>query len=86
MEHRANLSAAEREIERIEVRRKKLIEMVMDGVPPAEVKDAMIANAGRREASPRRFPGLRVVARAPISSNNRTAAIARVSRTGHPQF
>ena len=49
MEHRANLSAAEREIERIEVRRKKLIEMVMDGVPPAEVKDEMIANAARRE-------------------------------------
>ena len=35
MEHRAGLSAAEREIERIEVRRKKLIEMVMDGVPPS---------------------------------------------------
>ncbi len=49
MEQRANLSAAEREIERIEVRRKKLIEMVMDGVPAAEVKDEMIANAARRE-------------------------------------
>ena len=49
MEHRANLSTAEREIDRIEVRRKKLIEMVMDGVPPAEVKDEMIANAARRE-------------------------------------
>ena len=49
MEHRASLSAAEREIERIEVRRKKLIEMVMDGVPPAEVKDEMNANAARRE-------------------------------------
>jgi site-specific DNA recombinase len=49
LEHRAGLSAAEREIERIEVRRKKLIEMVMDGVPPAEVKDEMIANAARRE-------------------------------------
>src|SRR5258706_9882367 len=49
MEHRANLSTAEREIERIEVRRKKLIEMVMHGVPPAEVKDEMIANAARRE-------------------------------------
>ncbi len=49
VEHRAGLSAAEREIERIEVRRKKLIEMVMDGVPPAEVKDEMIANAARRE-------------------------------------
>jgi hypothetical protein len=49
MEHRANLSAAEREIERIEVRRKKLIEMVMDGVPSTEVKDEMIANAARRD-------------------------------------
>jgi site-specific DNA recombinase len=49
MEHRANLSTAEQEIDRIEVRRKKLIGMVMDGVPPAEVKDEMIANAARRE-------------------------------------
>jgi hypothetical protein len=49
MEHRANLSTAEREIERIEGRRKKLIGMVMDGVPAAEVKDEMIANAARRE-------------------------------------
>jgi site-specific DNA recombinase len=49
MEHRAGLSAAEREIDRIEVRRKKLIEMVMHGVPAAEVKDEMIANAARRD-------------------------------------
>jgi site-specific DNA recombinase len=49
MEHRAGLSAAEREIERIEVRRKKLIEMVMDGVSPSEVKDELNANAARRE-------------------------------------
>lgn len=42
-------SSAERQIERIETRRKKLIEMVMSGVPPAEVKDEMIANAARRE-------------------------------------
>jgi hypothetical protein len=39
----------EREIDRIEVRRKKLIEMAMDGLPPEEVKDAMIANTARRE-------------------------------------
>jgi site-specific DNA recombinase len=45
MEHRAGLSAAEREIERIEVRRKKLIEMVMNGVAPSEVKDELNANA-----------------------------------------
>jgi hypothetical protein len=49
MEHRASLSAAEREIDRIEVRRKKLIEMVMEGVPPSEVKDELTANAARRE-------------------------------------
>jgi hypothetical protein len=49
MEHRASLSAAEREIDRIEARRKKLIEMVMEGVPPSEVKDELTANAARRE-------------------------------------
>jgi hypothetical protein len=49
MEHRAGLSASEREIERIEGRRKKLIEMVMEGVPPSEVKDELTANAARRE-------------------------------------
>ena len=50
MEHRASFSAAEREIERIEVRRKKLIEMVMNGVAPSGVRDEMNANAARREA------------------------------------
>lgn len=51
MQHRASFSAAERETERIEVRRKKLIEMVMNGVaPPSEVRDEMNANAARREA------------------------------------
>ena len=50
MEHRAGFSAAEREIERIEIRRKKLIEMVMNGVAPSEVRDEMNANAARREA------------------------------------
>src|SRR5918996_5285932 len=49
MEHRAGLSAAEREIERIEARRKKLIEMVMEGVAPSVVKDELNANAARRE-------------------------------------
>jgi hypothetical protein len=48
MEHRASLSAAGREIERIEARRKKLIEMVMDGVAPSVVKDELNANAARR--------------------------------------
>jgi hypothetical protein len=49
MQHRASLSAAEREIERIEARRKKLIEMVMEGVAPSVVKDELNANAARRE-------------------------------------
>ena len=49
MQHRANLSTAEREIQRIEARRKKLIEMVMEGVAPSVVKDELNANAARRE-------------------------------------
>ncbi len=49
MRHRASLSAAEDEIERIEARRKKLIEMVMEGVAPSVVKDELNTNAARRE-------------------------------------
>jgi hypothetical protein len=49
MEHRASLSAADREIERIEVRRKKLVESIMDGVPASELKDELNANVARRE-------------------------------------
>ena len=43
--------AAEREIERIEARREKLIEMVMEGVPPSEVKDELTANEPPERAS-----------------------------------
>jgi hypothetical protein len=49
MEHRASLSAATREIERIEARRKKLIQMVMEGVAPSVVKDELNATATRRK-------------------------------------
>ena len=49
MEHRASLSAAAREIERIDARRKKLIEMVRQGVAPSVVKEELNANATRRE-------------------------------------
>jgi site-specific DNA recombinase len=49
MQHRATLFAAEHEIERIEARRKKLIEMVMEGVAPSVVKDELNANAARRQ-------------------------------------
>lgn len=48
MEHRASLSAAQRETERIEVRRKKLVESIMDGVPASEVRDELKANAALR--------------------------------------
>jgi hypothetical protein len=49
MEHRAGLVAAEREIGRIEARRKELVESIMEGVPASEVKDELNANAARRE-------------------------------------
>jgi site-specific DNA recombinase len=49
MQHRARLSAAEHDLDRIETRRKKLIEMVMEGVAPSVVKDELNANAARRE-------------------------------------
>jgi len=68
MEHRASLSAGEREIERLEARRKKLIERVMEGVAPSVVKEELNANVVRREQleaqladteepPPRRWPG-----------------------------
>jgi site-specific DNA recombinase len=49
MEHRATLTAAEREIERIEVRRKKRVQSIIDGVPASEVRDELTANAAKRE-------------------------------------
>jgi site-specific DNA recombinase len=50
MEYRASLTLAEREIARIEARRKKLIEMVLeDELPASEIKGELIANAARRE-------------------------------------
>lgn len=50
MQYRADLTAAEREIERIEERRKKLVQSIVDDVPASEVKDELKANALRREA------------------------------------
>jgi hypothetical protein len=50
MQHRAEINAAEREIERIEERRRKLVQSIMDGVPASEVKDELTANALRRAA------------------------------------
>ncbi len=48
-EHGANLVAGERELARLEARRKKLVESIMEGVPGSEVKDELIAIAARRE-------------------------------------
>ena len=48
-EHRATLVAGERELARLEARRKKLVESIMEGVPGSEVKDELIAIATRRE-------------------------------------
>ena len=65
MERRAGLSAAKCEIERIEVRRKKLIEMVMNGVAASEVKDELNANAAKREELNSRGRGRATAAPAP---------------------
>ncbi len=56
MEYRASLTSAEREIARIEARRKKLIEMVLeDQLPASEIKGELIANAARREELQRKL-------------------------------
>ena len=49
MEQRASLTSAKRELVRLEGRRKKLVELVMDGVPGREVKDELIAIGHRRD-------------------------------------
>ena len=49
MEQRARLTSAQRELARIEARRKKLVESIMEGVPDAQVKDELIAIGDRKE-------------------------------------
>src|SRR5882672_5808196 len=49
MEQRAGLTSAHRELARIEARRKKLVESIMEGVPGAQVKDELIAIGDRKE-------------------------------------
>ena len=49
MEQGAGLTAAQRELARIEARRKKLVESIMEGVPGAQVKDELIAIGDRKE-------------------------------------
>jgi site-specific DNA recombinase len=49
MEQRAGLTSAQRELARIEARREKLVESIMEGVPGAQVKDELIAIGDRKE-------------------------------------
>jgi site-specific DNA recombinase len=49
MEQRAGLTSAKRELVRLEGRRKRLVELVMDSVPGREVKDELIAIGHRRD-------------------------------------
>ncbi len=48
-EARADIVAAERELVKLEARRKTLVALVMDGVPGSEVKDELLAIVARRE-------------------------------------
>ena len=49
MEQRAGLTSAQRELTRIEARRKKLVESIMERVPGAQIKDELIAIGDRKE-------------------------------------
>jgi DNA invertase Pin-like site-specific DNA recombinase len=50
MEHGATINSAKRELARIEARRKKLIDLVLDDhLPASEAKEELLANAKRRE-------------------------------------
>jgi site-specific DNA recombinase len=49
MERRAGQTSAKRELARLEARRKKLVESIMDGVPARQVKDELIAIGERRD-------------------------------------
>ena len=54
MEQRAGLTSAKRELVRLEGRRKKLVELVMDGVPGREVKASSSPSAIAETYSNRR--------------------------------
>ncbi len=49
MEHRAEVTALKRELQRLEARRAKIVESIMEGVPGREVKDELIAIGARRD-------------------------------------
>jgi len=48
MEQRAGQTSAKRELARLEARRKRLVESIMEGVPASEVKDELIGIGKRR--------------------------------------
>jgi chorismate mutase len=49
IEHRAGRTAAKRELQHLEVRRAKIVQSIMEGVPGREVKDELIAIGARRD-------------------------------------
>jgi hypothetical protein len=49
MAHRAEVTALKRELQRLEARRAKIVESIMEGVPGREVKDELIAIGARRD-------------------------------------
>jgi site-specific DNA recombinase len=49
MKQSAGLTSAKRELVRLEARRKKLVESIMEGVPGSEVGEELITIAARRE-------------------------------------
>ena len=49
MEQRAGVTSAKRELVRLEARRKKIVESIMEGVRGRDVKDELIAIGQRRD-------------------------------------
>jgi site-specific DNA recombinase len=74
MEQRADLTCAERELSRLEARRQKLVQSIMDGVPGSEVKVELTAIAARREELSRI---LSLAQRPPVLLHPRTADVYR---------
>jgi hypothetical protein len=86
MEHRASLSTAAREIERLDARRKKLIEMVREGAALSVVKDELNGmlqggNSWRRSSLPPRSGRHSRIRRWPESTERRSESWLRPSRS-----
>ena len=96
-EHRANLVAGEREIARLEARRKPLVESIMEGVRGPEVKDELIAIAiaARREEQQRQHAAISepkpllhsemgAICRAKVTELGRALQDSDIRSQGHP--